>query len=234
MNPVVHAEGRRLEMKTVLTLQDIAQLDEQLRGRAAPAKSALWVEETPAGVSVRLVSIGNGQVLFAGNFDGIRAERQRTSANYNFSLDLGRRLRGESLSHVVVDMGLFPQQHFSLDVLEQFGPENKNLAGLTLSAWDPAVGIGVAYHRVIPTLWDLSIGGKVVMSVPTALITAVEQSLGEGGGGTELIDPIVTGVFIVRWPIPHTNFAVFGSASTNFRFAAGISLLNVSLLPFLP
>lgn len=233
MGPRVESEGRRLEYNTALTLSDVARLDAGIRGSGAPAKSALWFEETPGGVAVRLVNISNGQILFAGNFDGAQTERVRSAEVYNLSTELGRRLRGDSLTHVIVDIGLVPNQHISLDVSEQFGPYNLNLAGLTLSLFDPVIGLGIHYYRVIPMLWDFTIGVQLIASVPTALATAISTGLGDGPI-EGLIDPLLTGVLVARFPIPSTNFAVLATASTNFNFTVGISLLNVSFLPFLP
>ncbi len=233
MGARVRSEGRRLEYNTALTLSDVARLDADIRGQGAPAKSALWFEETPGGVAVRLVNIANGQILFAGNFDGAQTERVRSAEVYNLSTELGRRLRGDSLTHVIIDIGLVPNQHINLDVSEQFGPYNLNLAGLTLSAIDPVVGLGIHYYRVIPLLWDFTIGVQLIASVPTAVATAISSGLGEGPVDG-LIDPLLTGVLVARFPIPQTNFGVLATASTNFQFTVGISLLNVSFLPFLP
>ncbi len=233
MNPRVHAVDGRLEHNTVLSLPEIARLDEELRGRGPPARSAAWLEETPGGLAVRILSIDNGQVLYAGNFDGQLQERTRTAELYNYTLELGRRLRGESLTHIFLDLGMVPNQHLSLDITEQFGPDNLNLAGFTMSLVDPVAGIGIVYYRVIPLLWDLTIGVQAVMSTITAIATALDTT-GNGIPSSQLLDPILTGVVVLRWPIPTTNFAVFGSASTNFAFTVGVSLINVSFLPIIP
>ena len=229
MNPTVRSVGRRLEYNTVLSLADVVRIDEEQRGKSPPARSAVWMEETPGGMAVRIVSLANGQILFAGNFDGSQTERVRTAEVYNLTTELGRRLRGQSLTHVIIDAGVLPNLHISTDVVEQFGDYNLNLAGLTFSLIDPVVGFGVSYYRVIPQLWDFTIGAKLIASIPTVLALALNQ-----GNPVEVIDPPLTGVIVARFPIPQTNFAAFASASTNFSFTVGVSMLNVSLLPFLP
>ena len=93
---------------------------------------------------MRVVSLRTGQILYAANIDGRLREQQRTAKNFTFTDDLERRLRGESLTHVWVDLGLFPGQHVSLDVVDQFGDRNLDLAGITFSAFDPIVGVGAA------------------------------------------------------------------------------------------
>ncbi|MCP4500565.1 MAG: hypothetical protein GY822_11450 [Deltaproteobacteria bacterium] len=229
MNPMVRVEKQRLEYNTVLSLADIARLDAEMRGNGPPARAAVWLEETPAGVAIRIISIDNGQVLYAGNFDRLQKERERTAKSYNLSLDLGRRLRGESLTHIFIDFGLLPNQHWSADIVEQFGPYNLNLAGLTLSLIDPLGGMGLSYYRVIPQLWDLTLGVQAIVSLLTAAGYALSPD-----NPQDLIDPLLTGVLVARWPIPSTNFAVLATASTNFNFTIGVSMMNVSFMPFLP
>lgn len=234
MNPRVRAEDGRFEYNTVLSMPEIARLDNELRGNGAPAKAAVWMEETPGGLSVRIIRIDNGGVLYAGNFDGAQAERTRTANIYNATLELGRRLRGESLTHLMIDVGMLPGQHFGFEVAEQFGPQNLNLVGLNITFVDPIAGIGVTYYRVIPLLWDLTIGVQGVLSLPVALGTILEQALDADIDLSFWPDRIVTGVLVARFPIPSTNFAILGTASTNLSFTVGLSLINVSFLPFLP
>lgn len=229
MNPRVYIREGLMEHNSVLSLQEIVRIDTEVRGAGAPARSAIWLDETVNGVSLRIVSLENGQVLYAANIDNDLQERKTTANNYNLTVDLGRRLRGESLSHVFIDIGMLPGQHISIDFAEQFGPYNHNLAGLTLSIIDPVVGIGLAYYRVIPFAFNLTLGVQVIMSVPTALVTAIDQD-----SGGDLIDPLATGVAVLRFPIPHTSIALLGTASTNGAFSVGVTLMNFSILPVLP
>lgn len=233
MNPRVHIEDGRMEHNSVLTLEEIARIDAELRGSGAPARSAIWIEETAGGIAVRLVAIDNAQVLFAGNFDGPQRERTRSSNIYNATLELGRRLRGDSLTHIFIDAAILPNQHLSLDFAEQFGDENKNLAGITISAVDPIAGLGVVYYRVIPAAWNLTLGAQVILSVPSALIAILDQAVG-GGGGVTFFEPLVTGVLVARLPIPQTSFAIVAMVSTQFRLSIGLTLMNINFLPFLP
>jgi len=230
MSPRVHVDDGRMELSSALSLTEIARLDADLRGEGAPARTAVWIDETAGGIAVRIVSIENAHVLFAGNFDGVQRERTRTANLYNATLELGRRLRGDSLTHIFIDAAIVPNQHISLDIAEQFGDGNKNLAGITFSAIDPLVGVGVVYYRVIPAAWNLTIGAQGIVSVPTAVVLAFQQDF----GGQQLFDPLFTGVLVARMPIPHTSFAVVAMVSSQFRLAIGITLLNTSFLPFVP
>lgn len=228
MQPRVNSQDGRLEYSSVaISLEEIIAIDTNTRGASAPARAAVWVDETDAGVAIRIVSLSTGQILFAQNLDGALREVKRTAQTFNFADDVQRRLRGESLTHVFIDVALFPGQHVSMDIVDQFGDRNLDMAGLTLSAFDPIVGIGGCYHRVIPEAWNLSIGGQLLASIPTAAGNAF-------GISGQVLDPLVTAVLVVRWPIPQTSYAVLGTASTNGQFGLGITLMNFSFLPVLP
>jgi hypothetical protein len=222
-------DGRFEQLTTALTVQDVVRLDEATRGAAAPARVGIWLDETPEGVAVRVVDLRNGRIIWADALDaqlrGVAAERKSVSLMQEYE----RRIAGRPLVHTFVDVGVLPAQHISVDFYEQWGDDNANLSGFTISAFDPVLGVGGGYFRVIPQALNLTIGAKLLVSVPTAFINAL--SMGNTTGG---IDPLLTGVLVVRFPLFTTNFAVVGTLSTNGRVTFGISLLNVSLLPFLP
>jgi hypothetical protein len=127
---------------------------------------------------------------------------------------------------------MYPGQNVSMDWVEQWGSTSANLSGVSLSFFDPVLGIGGAYYRVFPQALNITMGAKVLMSVPTALVRSIVGDSDDDGA--DLIDPLLTGVFLVRVPIATSNYAVTLSASTNGRIGVGFSLLNFSVLPFLP
>lgn len=229
MAPRVRVEGGRLEQSSVdPDLPEIVRIDEASRGSAEPARTAIWLDETSQGVSLRLVELKNGRILFAENFDGALAERSATRANVKLARELDRRARGDALTHTFIDLVVYPGQHVSLDWTEQWGDTNANLTGLSFSVYDPVVGVGLSYYRVIPEALNLTVGLKMLVSVPTALVQAFNPDV------SRVLDPLLTGVLVVRLPIASSNYAVTFTASSNLHVGLGISLLNVSLLPFLP
>jgi hypothetical protein len=229
MAPRVRVEGGHLEQRTTdADAAEITRFDEASRGLSEPAKTAVWIDETPQGVSLRIVDLKNSRIVYAENFDPSLAERATTRRNLTLARELERRSRGDSLTHTFIDITLFPGQHVSLDWTEQWGATNANLSGVSLSIFDPVVGVGACYYRVIPEALNLTVGAKVLVSVPTALIQAFTQGAGR------VLDPLLTAVLVVRLPIATSNYAVTATLSTNLRVGIGISLLNVSLLPFLP
>jgi hypothetical protein len=212
-----------------MDISEIVRLDDQTRGSSAPARTAIWLDETPGGVSLRMVDLRNGRILLAQNFDPHMQEDARTEKSYTLSRELARRIRGDSLTHTFIDVAVYPGQHASLDFAEQWGETNANLSGVSISVFDPVFGIGVSYFRVVPQAFNVAVGGKLLMSVPTALVKSVSNN-----GSGSVLDPLLTGVFMVRVPIASSNYGVILSGSTNGRFGVGFSLMNLSLLPFLP
>jgi hypothetical protein len=230
MTARLHVEEGRLEQDlTSPGIAEIIRIDENSRGTAAPAKTAIWADETPSGVSLRIVDLSNGRIVYAENFDPVLAEPARSRKSFNMTRELERRSRGDAITHTLIDIAIYPGQHFSLDFVEQWGDSNHNLSGLTLSLFDPVVGLGGAYYRVLPKALGITVGAKIIMSLPTAFVLAVT-----GNGNTQLINPLLTAVAVVRVPIATSNYAVVATASTNGQIGIGISLMNFSLLPVIP
>jgi hypothetical protein len=229
MAPRLYVEEGRLEQfTTTLGAEEIIRLDENTRGTAPPAQVAIWLDETPQGASLRIIDLHNSRIVFVQNFDPGLTELARTRRNFTFTEELERRARGDSLTHTFLDVTMYPGQHVSLDFAEQWGDTNANLAGLSLSAYDPLIGVGGAYYRVIPNAFNLMVGGKILMSVPNAVVTGIS------GQPADFLDPLLTAVFVARVPIASSNYGVTLTASTNGRIGIGISLMNITALPFLP
>ena len=223
------ADGRIDQDVGDMDIAEIVKLDDTTRGSSAPARTAIWLDETPSGVSLRMVDLRNGRILVAQNFDPHLEEQARTERGYTATRDLERKIRGDALTQTFIDVAVYPSLHASLDFSEQWGETNANLSGASISAYDPVVGLGINYFRVVPQAFNIAVGGKLLMSLPTALV----KSISNNGSGS-VIDPLITGVFMVRVPIATTNYGVILSGSTNGRFGIGFSLMNLSLLPFLP
>ena len=219
-------DGYMLYQTGPLSLPEIVRLDDLSRGEALPARSAIWIDEHRSGVAVRIVDLRTGRVLFAQNIDPDLIEYTNTQRIYSMSEELERRARGDSLTHVFVDFALYPGQHVSIDWTEQWGRYNRSMTGLSVSAFDPVLGLGGAHYQTISEA-NITLGGKVLMSIPTAAVNAI----GEGG---DVLDPLVTIVGVVRVPFGRSNYGAVVSASTNGQLGVGISLLNISLLPLLP
>lgn len=212
-----------------IALEDVVRLDDALRGSAPPARAGIWIVEHPTGVSVRIVDLRTGAVLFAQNLDPSLREATRTQKVFQLTEELERRSRGEGLTHTFFDLGVYPQQHIGIDWSDQFGNRNQHLAGFSITLFDPLVGVGANYYFVTPLLHTL-VGAKALASLPTALA----RSLGPDNSDIEILDPLVTLAGVVRVPFGRSNYGAIATLSTNGRFSFGISLMNTSAIPVIP
>jgi len=219
--------GRMTYQAGPISLAEVVRLDEQTRGSAPAARSAIWVEEHRSGVAVRIVDLGTGRVLYAQNLDPLLTELKRSRKVYTMTEELERRARGDSLTQAFVDFALFPGQHLSIDWTEQWGKTNSNLSGVTVSLFDPVLGIGASHYRRVE-FFNILVGGKLILSLPTAAARSI------GDNDVDVIDPLVTAAAVGRIPFGRSNYGVVLSASTNGEVGIGVSLMNITLLPVIP
>lgn len=228
MAPRARVENGHLVYQTgPVALTDVVRLDDETRGDAQPAKTAIWIDENRGGVSARIVDLRTGRVVYAQNVDPTLVEDENSQRIYTLSEELERRHRGDSVTQAFVDVAVYPGQHVSLDWTEQWGKTNSNLSGITVSLFDPVVGIGAVHYRRVPFA-NVLVGGKGIVSLPTAIVRAL------GEGEVEILDPLLTGVGVVRVPFGRSNYGAVATVSTNGQVGLGISLMNISLLPVIP
>jgi hypothetical protein len=218
-------DGNLVYQTGPVALDEVVRLDDQARGNAQPARSAIWLDEHRGGVAIRIVDLRTARVLFAQNVDPFLVENANSERMYTLSEELERRARGDSLTQAFVDFALYPGQHVSLDWTEQWGPTNANLSGVTLSAYDPVIGLGACHYRRIELLNTL-IGAKLLVSLPTAVVRIA--------GEADVIDPLLTAVALTRVPFGRSNYGAILTVSTNGEVGIGISLMNIRLLPVIP
>jgi hypothetical protein len=207
-------------------LDEVVRLDDQYRGGSEPARTAIWVDETRTGVSVRIIDLRTSRVVYAQNVDPTLIENKRTKYTYTITEEQERRARGDGLTQAFVDVAAYPGQHISLDWTDQWGKTNRQFSGVTLSILDPVIGIGAVHYYCLP-VFRILVGGQIILSIPTGIV----QGFGQEG---EVIDPLLTGVAVVRVPFGRSNFGGLLMASTNGQVGLGISLMNISLLPVIP
>jgi len=228
MVPRAFVEDGHMAFQTgPIGLDEVVRLDDQTRGQADPARAAVWVDEWQGGVSVRIVDLRTGRVIYAQNVDPFLVEYKNTRRMYTFAEEYERRARGESVTQAFVDFSLYPGQHISLDFTDQWGKRNSSLSGVTFSLLDPVAGVGAVHYQRLQLLNTL-VGAQVVISVPTALVA----SLGDDTG--EVIDPLLTVVGVIRVPFGRSNYGALATVSTNGAVGVGVSLMNIRLLPVIP
>jgi len=229
MAPRAYVEDGAMAYQTgPVGLDEIVRLDDQLRGNAQAARSAIWIDENVGGVSIRIVDLRTGGVLFAQNVDPLLVESANSKRSFRLSEELERRARRDSLTQAFVDIGIYPGQHVSFDWTDQWGAKNRNLTGFTISLFDPVVGLGANYYYATP-LFNTLVGGKIMVSLPTALVRAVGNN-----NGVDVVDPLLNLVGVVRVPIGRSNYGVLATASSNGQITLGISLMNISVVPVIP
>ncbi len=245
MQPRVYAEEGRLEYSSgAIGLDEIIRLDTNARGKAEAARTAIWLDEHSTGVSIKIVDLSTARIIFAENIDPSFREVRNTAKLMRHSEELERRARAEGLTHAFVDIVMYPSPQLSMDWTDQWGEANENFTGVSVSLFDPVLGLGLGYYRVVDVFHvggfpvAPQIGFKALMSLPTALIQSVSTE-----DTNDVIDPLLIGTFIVRVPFGRSNYALIANASLNLsnsdqglnpRVGIGISLLNISLLPVLP
>ena len=174
--PRTYAEPGRLEQRTgPVGVAELRSLDHNLRGNGAAAKSGIWLEETARGISVKVVQLASGRILLAENIDPQRGERAISAQRVERLRELERRNRGEGITHAFVDIGLYPGQHISGDWVEQWGQNNRQLSGLSVSLFDPVLGIGAAHYWVLP-FGESVVGAKLLMSFPRLQLSLLPAS----------------------------------------------------------
>lgn len=92
----------------------------------------------------------------------------------------------------------------------------------------PVLGVGPTFALVVPSLLDTMFGGKILLSLPNALIATVSRS------DVELFDPTVSLTGYARLPFGKSNYGLFLFGSTSGSVGVGLSTLNTSIIPVLP
>lgn len=228
MAPRAYTENGQLAYQTgPVGLDEVIRLDELSRGDSQPARSAIWLDEHRGGIAVRIVDLRTARVLFAKNVDPDLIENRNSKRMHRLSEELERRARGDSLTQGFVDFAIYPGQHISLDWTDQWGKNNYNLSGVTLSVLDPIIGVGACHYRRV-NFFNVLLGGKVILSLPTTIVRSI------GDSDFDLLDPLLTGVAVARVPFGRSNYGAVVTASSNGQIGIGISLMNISLLPVIP
>jgi hypothetical protein len=102
-------------------------------------------------------------------------------------------------------------------------------SGFSISLLDPVLGLGGNYYFVTP-FFNTMVGAKALVSLPSALVRSLGQDVDVGG----IIDPLLSGVAVVRVPFGRSNYGAVATVSTNGNITLGISLMNTSALPVIP
>ncbi|MDQ3235038.1 MAG: hypothetical protein M3Q07_24785, partial [Pseudobdellovibrionaceae bacterium] len=149
----------------------------------------------------------------------------RSMRTFTKSRLLERQARGEAILHTQWDFGISPAgggSHIGWSMMQQWGSSNQYLSGISLNITDPVLGFGVNWFRIMPTLRNTALGGKVLVSVPRLLTRAAESEDSEDGA---IKDNLLTVVGMAKLPLfgPPEKFYAHIFFSTNGLFGLGLT-----------
>ncbi len=202
----------------------LAELERLRHGSPyGPAKSLALIEETPAGIAFKVISLEDGQIMISTVADSTLSIN-KTRPYLHLQQERERRLRGEALSYVFINLGLYPQGLFQLEYLEQWGSRNQYITGLGLSFFNPDFSLGAVMHYMLPQSKKLQIVGGIYVSLAKAL----QSSVGSNNDGGMPFQIQTMAEYSVG-----SNFGLFAGISTQGRLSVGFNLYNPLFLPFL-
>ena len=211
-------DSRLVVQNGELSLADLARLRQQ--AGYAQAKSILITRETPSGIEVQLLAIDDGRILYKGLVDSTKTLDQ-AQPPLRLARELDRRERGEALSYINMDLGLYPKSKFQLKFLEQWGSHNQNLSGFVLSAYNPTGALGLTYLYMLPKQRRMTVGVTGYYSLE-GMFSSNSPSLAKALSAQLALNYALNG-----------SYGVFLSGDTSGTISAGFSFLNPVLFPFL-
>lgn len=206
-----------------ISLSDLARL-RQYPAYAA-AKSLLIIRETPSGVSVRVIAVDDGRILYAGLADSTRTLAD-AEPPMRLARELDRRQRGEALNYINIDLGVYPTALVQLKFLEQWGSRNQHMSGFALSAYNPNGALGINYSYMLP-FWE-----RRLVAAATGfykLESMFQQKSGQDENGNSAA---IVGQLMVTYAISG-SYGAFITGNTDGKFSVGVTLMNPILFPFL-
>ena len=203
-----------------LSLAELGRLSKD--PRYGGARSLALVRETPAGVECEIIALADGRILFSTIADST-ARLTDIEPYLHFDAERDRRLRGEALSYVFVNLGLYPHGLAQLEYVEQWGDRNQHITGVGLSLYNPTLSLGIVYHYMLP--WSRRFHVSAAAYLP--LQNAAESVTGKGDASTTFVAQAMAQYAFAN------SYAVFASISTEGNLSVGLNFYNPLFLPFL-
>src|SRR5690606_36022353 len=119
---------------------DIRAYDGAEHPQGPPAVAALWIEELPDGLALRIADLATGMVLVAETIHNGQSTMPAAVHGYNVARLSDARARGTLIKHSVFDVAFYPQPHMAWSWLEQWGDYNQHLSGIGVSLVNPVLG----------------------------------------------------------------------------------------------
>ncbi len=188
-------------------------------------EAALWAEASGPLLSIRIVSVRDGEVLFADTIDPRVDWSARSVRSFSLSRLNERKARGEVILHTQYDIGLLPlagSPHIGWSLMQQWGSSNQYLSGFSLNLSDPILGIGVNWFRVMPGLSNSLLGFKLMASLPRLMTEALSRG---SKNNSPIEDKPVSLIGMIKFPMfgPPEKFYFNAYVSTNGSIGLGLS-----------
>ncbi len=219
LNRVYVAKDQRLTIQSGdLSMGEFSQIKKNTLYEKA--RAIAFVEETSSGVYMKIVSLDDGQILFAHLADSSK-NLDHAKPYLHFNKEYERRLRGEALSYMFVNLGLMPFSSFTLQLewLEQWGTYNQHISGIALSLMNPIVALGPSYHYLLRSNPKINFGGTLFVALPKLISES----------GVSLTNALVLQA-TAHYALG-SSFGVFIYANTDKNFGVGFNLFNPLIVP---
>lgn len=211
-------DNRTVIQNGELSLTDLARLRE--RPGFSQARTVFLSRETPSGIAMKLISIDDGRLLYSGLADATMS-LDEAKRPMGLARELERRKRGEALSYVMFDLGIYPKGLVQFKWLEQWGSRNQHLSGVAVGLLNPTGSLGFSYHYMLPARRQIT-AGLTGYYMLTSLFSGGEAKEGETIVVQGMLHAAISG-----------SYGFFVSVDSQNTFTVGISLLNPVLFPFL-
>ena len=201
--------------------QDLESL--QRDSRYKTARSVIYVRETPSGIEAKIIRISDGAIVWQVLANGAE-NLNHTKRRLRLVDEIERRKRGEALAYTFIELGFYPMPLTHVSFLEQWGPQNEHLTGITLSLVGPLAALGVTYRYLMPQMPRVQIGGS--------LLFPIQNAVTGGTGKSSEKDALAVFGGTVQYAFSPT-FGVHGYLLTDGTVTAGVSFYNPIWFPFM-
>jgi hypothetical protein len=203
-----------------LTGGEISALGNDSRYR--DAKSIAFMKETPSGVAMTVVDLSTGRILFSKVADNTQNLTQ-AKPFLHLQAERERRMRGEALSYIFINLGFYPTGAFQVEWVEQWGSRNQHISGFGFSLFNPIVSPGIVYHYMLPKYTRFNANLGLYYPLTSAIANAVGQ------------DQSIKDQFVLSGGLQWTfssSIALAAQANTEGSFYLAFVFLNPLLFPF--
>lgn len=211
-------------------LQQVIQANKKYQ----KAQSVLFIKESPSGVIAQWISLADGRLVVHAIADS-NQDLDSVNPSMHFAKEYRRRLRGEPITHMSLQFGVYPTGSFLMQFLEQWGAYNQHISGLELSLFNPEISLGPGYYFVLPKIKGLPLGNQQKIAAGASVLFSLKNMLNTDDSNASL-----EYTFRVSATYAYSKtYGFFASMQSSTGGAGGdsmtigIAMYNPILLPFI-